>query len=348
MFRICIIFLISVSILFADDTNSVNQKLDTHSNTNTEDGDHPVKTPYRYISINPGVTLENVTLSIQGRNRDAMMVQDGVGKVSWLLDVKSPEYQISKYFGVNLLLHTSNFYLNRQSIPKIFSNSPSVRASSDESSGGSDNERSGSKRNRVEEDVYTNVEGRYSMLVPILYIGNPDTFRFGFGFGPAHVKLKGNADFKDSASNVLLITSGPNRNDFLNNLSAYQFASGNINPNIDPALSYLVANLSTGNNLELTAYYLASQGLLRPDLAAITIFQSGRYNAAEALAISSLMRNQVRVDSIARFAFIFYLESPPIYGIRGRLSFGGPIVKENGYTYELRTFHFAFYKPIEF
>lgn len=243
---------------------------------------------YRYLSINPGITLEKVTLSIQGKNRDATMVQrDDLGKISWLLDVKSPEYQFNEYFGVNLLLHTSNFYLNRQSIPKIFSNSPSVSNSPDEDSRSSDPNDSGIKNRRVIEDVYTNVEGRYSMLVPIFYLGNPDTFRFGFGIGPAHVKLKGNVDFKDPASNLLLIYSGPSRNEFLNQVSAYQFASGNINPNTDPTLSYLVANLSSGNHLELTAYYLASQGLLRPDLAAVTIFQSGKYNALEALAPSS-------------------------------------------------------------
>ncbi|MBL0956614.1 MAG: hypothetical protein IBJ01_17800 [Leptospira sp.] len=334
----CFIFLFFLSsVLYGQDTSQ------------TPDSPIPDKPKYRFVSINPGVTLESVSLSIQGRNRDALMVQDDPGRVSWLFDVKSPEYQISKYFGVNLLLHNSNFYLNRQSIPKIFSKSASVESSSSESnSSSSDGDSISSKSNKVTEDVGTNVEGSYSMLVPIFYIGNPDTFRLGFGMGPAHVRLRGNVDFKDTASNLLIAFSGPGRNSFLNNLGAYQFVSGNLNPNSDPTLTYLVANLSTGNNLELVGYYLGSQGLLRPDTTALAAYFSGRFNAVESLAISSLMRNQVRVNAVAKFAFMMYLESPPFLGLRARVSFGGPIVKENGYSYELRTFHLALYMPIEF
>ncbi|XDD43530.1 hypothetical protein AB3N58_04040 [Leptospira sp. WS60.C2] len=336
-FRFFFLFLSLSSFLYAQDT--------------AEPPKEPVqeKTRYRYISINPGVTLESVSVSIQGRSRDALMVQDDPGRVSWLLDVKSPEWQISKYFGVNLLLHNSNFSLNRQSIPRIFSRQSSVETTSSESgSSNSNNDSITPKRDKVTEDVGTQLDGSYSMLVPIFYIGNPDTFRLGFGMGPAQVRMRGNVDFKDTASNLLIAFSGPGRDNFLNNLTAFQFVSGNINPESDPTLSYLVANLSSGNNLELVGYYLASQGLLRADATALTAYLSGRYNAVESLAISSLMRNQVSVNAVAKFAFMMYLESPEFLGLRARLSFGGPIVKENGYTYELRTFHLALYKPLEF
>ncbi|XDD47321.1 hypothetical protein AB3N60_04330 [Leptospira sp. WS39.C2] len=336
-----LLFLFSIGTLYAEEPKENTTELDANSDSK--------KNAYKYISINPGVTLESVSLSIQGRRRDALMVQDDPGRVSWLLDVKSPEYQISKYFGINLLLHNSNFYLNRQSIPRAFSKSASVETSSSESeSSSSDGDSLSTKRNKVTEDVGTNIEGTYSMLVPIFYLGNPETFRLGFGMGPAQVRLRGNVDFKDAASNLLIAFSGPGRNAFLNNLSGYQFISGNLNPDSDPTLSYLVANLSNGNNLELVGYYLASQGLLRPDATALSAYLSGRYNAIESLAISSLMRNQVSVNAVAKFAFMIYLESPPFLGLRARFSFGGPIVKENGYTYELRTFHLAMYMPIEF
>lgn len=337
-YRLCIIFMIFSSLLFGQESVPTTDEIPKIE-----------KPKYRYISINPGVTIESVSLSIQGRNRDALMVQDDPGRVSWLLDVKSPEYQFSKYIGVNLLLHNSNFYLNRQSIPRILSKSASVETSTSESdSSSSDGDSLTPKKTKVTEDVGTNVEGSYSMLVPIFYLGNPDTFRLGFGMGPAQVRLRGNVDFKDAASNLLIAFSAPGRDNFLNNLRAYQFVSGNINPDSDPTLSYLVANLSSGNNLELVGYYLASQGLLRPDATALTAYLSGRYNAVESFAISSLMRNQVSVNAVAKFAFMMYLESPPFLSLRARLSFGGPIVKENGYTYELRTFHLAMYMPIEF
>ncbi|EOQ87871.1 hypothetical protein LEP1GSC202_2020 [Leptospira yanagawae serovar Saopaulo str. Sao Paulo = ATCC 700523] len=293
--------------------------LNAQDNSQFTEGPVQEKPRYRYISINPGVTLESVSLSIQGRSRDALMVQDDPGRVSWLLDVKSPEWQISKYFGINLLLHNSNFSLNRQSIPRILSRSASVETSSSESgSSSSDNDSVAPKRNKVTEDVGTQIEGSYSMLVPIFYIGNPDTFRLGFGMGPAQVRMRGNVDFKDAASNLLIAFSGPGRDNFLNNLTAFQFVSGNINPESDPTLSYLVANLSSGNNLELVGYYLASQGLLRADATALTAYLSGRYNAVESLAISSLMRNQVSVNATARFAFMMYLESPEFIGLRAR------------------------------
>lgn len=339
-YTIVLLFIFSFGSLFSEEPN--------HNSTQEQSAE---KNSYKYISINPGVTLESVSLSIQGRSRDALMVQDGPGRVSWLLDIKSPEYQISKYFGVNLLLHNSSFYLNRQSIPKVLSRNQSTEVSSSESDSGSSSSSDNSwkpNRTKVIEDIDTNIEGTYSMLVPIFYIGNPDTFRFGLGFGPAHVKLKGNVDFKDAASNLLIAYSSSNRDAFLNNLRGFQFVSGNINPESDPTLTYLITNLSTGNNLEMVGYYLASQGLLRPDLTAATAYLSGRFNAVESLAISSLMRNQVGVNSVAKFAFMMYFESPPFLGMRGRVSFGGPIVKENGYTYELRTFHFALYMPIEF
>ncbi|MCT8333319.1 hypothetical protein NUH30_06515 [Leptospira sp. 85282-16] len=304
----------------------------------------------KYFSINPGVMIESVTVDISGRGRNATMTQEGPGKITWMLDLKSADYQITKYFGINLLLHNSNFYLDRQFVTKLPSvDSPSSTSSSGSSSGSGSSNSNPTQSNRVKDDLDTSMEGTYSMLVPIFYVGNPDTFRLGFGLGPATVRMRGNVDFQDPGTGIALALSNRgNRSEFLNNVSAIQFASGNINPSDDPTLSYLLANLGSGNNLELLGYYFASQGLLRPDLTAATAFSTGRYSAVESLALSSLFRNQVNINSNARFAFMFYIETPQFAGIRGRLSFGGPIVKENGYTYEMRTFHIAVYMPIEF
>ncbi|TGL45266.1 hypothetical protein EHQ49_06190 [Leptospira perdikensis] len=316
--------------------------------------DPPQEEPRRtkYFSINPGVTIESVTVDISGRGKNATMTQEGPGKISWMLDVKSADYQITKYFGINLLLHNSNFYLDRQfvsKLPSVDSPSSSTSASDSGSSGSKGSNTNVNQSNRVKDDLDTNIEGTYSMLVPIFYIGNPETMRLGFGLGPARVRMRGNADFQDPGTGIALaLANRGNRAEFLNNVSAIQFASGNINPNDDPTLSYLLANLGTGNNLELLGYYFASQGLLRPDLTALSAFSTGRYSAVESMALSSLFRNQVNINANARFAFMFYVETPPFVGLRGRLSFGGPIVKENGYTYEMRTFHIALYMPIEF
>lgn len=68
----------------------------------------------KYFSINSGVMIESVTVVISGRDRNATMAQKGPGKISWMLDLKSADYQITKYFGTNLLLHNSNFFLREK------------------------------------------------------------------------------------------------------------------------------------------------------------------------------------------------------------------------------------------
>ncbi|WP_232380562.1 hypothetical protein [Leptospira ainlahdjerensis] len=45
---------------------------------------------------------------------------------------------------------------------------------------------------------------------------------------------------------------------------------------------------------------------------------------------------------------MFFFETPKIGYFKFRLAFGGPLFKDNGYTYEFRTFHLAIFTPIEF
>ncbi|WP_207767174.1 hypothetical protein [Leptospira adleri] len=48
------------------------------------------------------------------------------------------------------------------------------------------------------------------------------------------------------------------------------------------------------------------------------------------------------------FSFMFYFETPKLGCFKFGLAFGGPLFKDNGYTYEIRTFHLALFTPIEF
>ncbi|MGJ4753387.1 hypothetical protein [Leptospira kmetyi] len=312
----------------------------------------PKKKGPKWFSINPGVTLESVTVDIRGKGNDATMTQDGPGKATWMLDVKSRDFQISEYVGVHLLLHNSSFFLDNQFMPKPIdapSGSSSSSSSSSKSSGSST-----SSDDRTKQDVNTRVEGVYSMAVPILYLGKEgsDSFRLGVGAGPANVKMTGSVDFQDPALSLgYLLLDSTNRTQFLNTISALQFITGNISPaSGDPLVSYLLAGLSQGKNLETLGYYYASKGLLRPDPLALYAYfaHPGTYTPMEALALGSLARSQVNFSKQQVFSFMFYFETPKIGFFKFRVAFGGPLFKDNGYTYEFRTFHLALFTPIEF
>lgn len=305
----------------------------------------------KWFSINPGITLESVSVDIRGKGNEATMTQEGPGKTSWMLDIKSRDFQISEYIGVHFLLHNSAFFLNNQFMPKPI-DAPSGSSSGSSSSGGSSSP--SSSGDRTKQDVNTRVEGIYSMAIPIVYFGKEgsDSFRFGFGIGPANVKMTGSVDFQDPTLSLgYLFMDSNNRTAFLNNLSALQFLTGNINPaGGDSLVSYLLGNLSTGKNLEMLGYYYASKGLLRPDpLALYTYFaHPGTYTPLEALTLGSLSRSQLSFSKQQVFSFMFYFETPKLGYFRFRLAFGGPLFKDNGYTYEFRTFHLALFTPIEF
>ncbi|PJZ71423.1 hypothetical protein CH373_02680 [Leptospira perolatii] len=308
----------------------------------------------KYFSLNPGVTLESVTVDISGRGNNATMTQAGPGKSTWMLDIKSKDFQIGEWYGIHLLLHNSSFDLNNQFVPKPPSG-PSTSDSGGSSSGSTSNTSPTGSGDRVKADLNTRMEGVYSMAIPIFYLGksNSDSFRFGLGVGPSQVRLNGNVDFSNPLVNLAIgLGDSSNRTLFLNNISAIQFGLGNVNPSTgDPVVTYLLANLSTGNNLELLGLYLASKGLLHPDPFALGVLamNPGLYTPLEALTIGSLARTQVSFSASTFTSFLFFFETPRIFDIvRFRLAFGGPIFHQNGYTYEFRTFHLALYVPVEF
>ncbi|RHX82469.1 hypothetical protein DLM76_07555 [Leptospira yasudae] len=341
------------SLTLPDDAAPVN---DPNVNTNPPIIDpnapkpEPKKKGPKWFSINPGITLESVTVDITGKGNNATMTQEGPGKATWMLDVKSRDFQFSEYVGVHLLLHNSSFFLDNQFMPKPVE-APSGSSSSSSSGSSSSSSTSG---DRTKQDINTRVEGVYSMAIPILYFGKEgsDSFRFGLGAGPANVRMTGSVDFQDPALSLgYLFLDSTNRTTFLNTISALQFITGNISPaSGDPLVSYLLSNLSTGKNLEMLGYYYSSKGLLKPDPIALYAYfaHPGTYTPLEALTLGSLARSQVNFSKQQVFSFMFYFETPKIGYFKFRLAFGGPLFKDNGYTYEFRTFHLAFFTPIEF
>ncbi|PKA15666.1 hypothetical protein [Leptospira haakeii] len=295
----------------------------------------------KYFSIYPGFNVEEITVDISGKGNEAIMSQVTSNKPSWLFDLKSKEFQISEWIGVHLLVHNSDFYLDKQVVQE------DPYAASDPFS-----EDKKSSNKRTSRDVGTRMNGNYSMAMPVIYVGrdNEDSWRFGLGFGPANVRLTGTADFFKS-SDIFTYTEGmyANRTDYLNQLSMMQFYNGNINfREGDPVVSYLLANLSQGNNLELLGLYYASKGLLNVDPFLLFFGDRTKYSDLELVTLNSLARSQVNVHATSVFSYMIFIETGKLGFVKFRLALGGPIFKQQGYTYEFRNLQFSAYMPIEF
>jgi len=304
----------------------------------------------KWFSLNPGVTLESVTVDITGRGHNATMTQGGPGRSTWMFDVKSRNIQFTENIGVYLLLHNSEFLLNNQFLPKV---AQADAPSSSESSGSSSSGSSPSSDGRAKQNIGTRIRGNYTMAIPVLFYGNDKIGRIGIGAGQANVSMNGSADFQNPLNTYAFLgLDSSNKVNFLDTVSKYQFITGNINPvSGDPVATYLLSNLSQGNNLELLGLYYASQGLLRnPDVISLLpyIRNPRLYSPIEAYALASLAVSNVNFARQNVFSFMAYYETPKFGYFRFRLAFGGPVFKDNGYKFEFTTFHLALFVPIEF
>lgn len=364
MNRTLLLYLIVLSSVFAEEKTDLSKfkgadkesygKLDSQDRNSSEDKkkkeSETESRSIKWFSLNPGVTIDSVTVDVSGRAGSAVMTQDGIGRVTWMFDIKSREYQMFENFGVHLLMHNSGFYMDRQFLPEFKSEGAS--ASSEKGSGSSSS--SGSSGSRTKQDAGTRIDGSYSMVLPVLYWGKKgsDHYRLGFGAGPANVNMTGSVDFQNPVltySSIFADTS--NRNTYLQNLSTLHFISGTMNPaNGDPVVSYLIGNLSQGRNLELLGAYYASKNLLTFDPLSLYIFARtpGQFTLLEAVTLGNLAKNQINISRQNVGSFMFFFESPKVGYVKFRVAFGGPLFKDNGYQYEFRTFHIAAFMPIEF
>lgn len=286
----------------------------------------------KYFSLYPGFNTENNSLHVKGNGNESHM-GSGRAQFNWLLDLKSKEFQFSEWSGVHLLIHSSEITMNTQSVQ--------VASASD----------SAEKSEYI--DVGTRIRGNYSMFVPMVYLGraNEDSWRFGIGAGPARLRMTGSTDFFNNNYFAYYITGLDSpRSDFLNQLSTIQIINGNIDISKgDPIVNYLIVNLSQGNNLELLGLYYASKGLLNTD-PFLLFFAGGnpQYSALDILTLNSLARSQVNISRSNVISIMGYIETGKIGPIKLRLSFGGMGFRERGYYYELSSFQFSAYMPIEF
>jgi len=307
----------------------------------------------RYFSINPGFVLESTTVDITGPGGNATMTQRGPGQLNFMLDVKSRDYQISENSGIHLMIHAGNFRLNNQ-----FADPP-PGASSDSSSSSGTSSTPGSTDNRVKQDLGTRMTGYYSYILPAFYFGkanNPDSFRMGLGVGPGAMTLSGTVRYNDTASPgyTLGFNSITSTRSQLQYLSAFMFSSGSVDFHSDPALSYLIATMDQGTNLQTLGAYMIGNNLMHPSsndlilsaLLAPSSLNRAHYSFLEILTITALSRGFLNVSAKNLFTFMFFFETPSFGFLKFRVAFGGPLFSYNGIRYEFRTFEISAFAPI--
>lgn len=308
----------------------------------------------KYFSFFPGVqaNLSDLTIVSSTGSRAVMMDDQRMDQnLTFLYDLKSPEWQIGDNWGLFILNRNVNFRQSKQKITDI----TATNMASEGESGSSD--RSSPIKQYKNQDLGTETYGSYHMLLPAIYYGQKgnDKFRLGAGFGYSKVNIQGTADFNDGNgyfTNLLVFSSGRNLDEKIDNMGRYSLLNnGNIDG--DPYRAYLLSNLSSGNNLEALGAYTLLKGDVNPKtinpLLALYYAQNTGNNLTPLELYALLTLGIGRVNSSTNYAksFYFFWEIP-FGAINWRLGLGGPFYSQNGYKMSFTTVELSFYMPIEF
>ncbi|HNF17703.1 MAG TPA: hypothetical protein PK453_28855, partial [Leptospiraceae bacterium] len=279
---------------------------------------------FKYFSFSPGVNLQSADFVVKNGGRSADMTgKDGI--ISYSLDLKSRDFQISENSGIALFLYNGSIHLDKQYVSDPFSGSLSSS--------------SGSSKKVM--DLGTDVNIRTSSFIPSVYFGKKDyaSWRLGIGAGYANMNVTGTVGFEDPQEYAFLAFRG-NRQNLLNAMTYKYFNSGVIDPNnSDSVLNYLYLNLNQPGSLEGLAAYMGAKGLLKfssSDVVNYMLFKSAFgdiLSPSELLAFAVLSRTNVSHRKTNAPAFKLYLEVPLHSNLLLRVSYGGPLYRENRYQY---------------
>ncbi|WP_244245530.1 hypothetical protein [Leptospira kemamanensis] len=309
----------------------------------------------KYITFYPGVQANLTDLSIVSNTGTRAVMRDDQRmdqNLNFLYDLKSPEWQIGENWGLFILNRNVNFRQSKQKITDI----TATNMSSSEGESGSSNRSSPIKQYK-NQDLGTETFGSYHMFLPAIYYGQKgnDKFRIGLGLGYSKVNIQGTADFNDGNgffNSFWVFSSGRNLDEKISNMGKYSLLN-NGNIDADPYRAYLLANLSSGNNLESLGLYTLLQGDVNPK--SINPFMALFYNQLtgnelsplELYALLTLGIGRVNSSTNQAKSFYFFWEIP-IGMINWRFGMGGPFYNQNGYRISFTTFEMSFYTPIEF
>lgn len=308
----------------------------------------------RFLTFYPGVQANLTDLTIQSDTGGNAVMKDDQRmdqNLTFLYDLKSPEWQIGENWGLFILNRNVNFRQTKQKITDVVATNSSSSEDSNSSKGSSP------IKQYTNKDLGTETYGSYHMLLPAIYYGKKgnDHFRLGAGFGYSKVNIQGTADFNDGNgyfNNFLVFSSGRNLDEKIDNMGRYSLLN-NGNIDADPYRVYLLSNLSSGNNLEALGLYTLLKGDVNPksiDPLLALFYSQLTGNQLSPLELYALLTLGIgRVNSSSNYAKSYYVFwEIPIGVINWRLGIGGPFYNQNGYKISLTTIEMSFYTPIEF
>lgn len=334
----------------------------------------------KYFSLYPGATATLSNIKVVSKFGDGTMIQRNPD-IEPMIDLKLPDWQLGKYFGISFLARNIRYDLNlqrRPSPPGSRRRSGSGSSSSSGSSGSglyswipagsmgswhsihafgssdsSNNNQSGTGRSGSME-LGTRLTGNYILTMPVFYFGKRgvDHYKIGFGLGPANALIQGDVSLNGNI-NPLIFTNSADRGSYLRALGVYNLANG-TDPGIDPIRSYLLLNIDKGNNLENYGRYLFAKGQIQnpvQDLNTLATYYYLRlntdFNDLEILSILSLGNASVSTRTRTDFAWMLYWEVP--FGdLNLRLSYSGARFRSRDLRFDFTVFEFATYMPIDF
>ncbi len=327
-----------------------------------------------WFYLNPGITTLETAVRITGRGREALLDTENF-QPALHLDVQSPDYQLTDWFGLQIVLQNGVFKTDTQLIehqilsPPYYA-FPSLRGVSEDDSGDADadEEKSSSSKSdggrsrparRSEQNIGTRTQGTYNIFVPSAYIGSAG-FRFGLGVGFGTVSMRGGVDFNNPFLRAGVVRAAFDRQ-FVSQYSSFYYASGLHEINDDPVIRYLMTDIGEGNRLETFGLYMITgrHGAVQPlDLLWMKVLISQiemktgatpQLNDLELCGLIAMQRGVIGFRDQPAGAYIAFLEVPHFYpGFNLRFDFGGPVFTRDSFRYEFRMLRMALFFPIQF
>ncbi len=271
----------------------------------------------RFLNLYPSLLMQSAELDIKGRTGKAYMRPANPISFQPSIDFRSRDLEFLPRIGVNLIGHASTFDFNKQ----IVQSAPSGETS-EEGGGGSTS---------TTEDLGTRISGNYSYLAPAAYIrfsDDPDSGRFGIGYGYGRVKIQGTFETDDPTLLYfgLRLLRGEQRDVVLRDMSLVYVGSGLLNVrNGDPVFTYLMLDLRSGRNLEAMGYYMIAKGW-RPTFDNILMIfalqsyarQTGQStNLGEMIALAALTKGSANFTAEKVPVWRMFVEFPVAGNFRG-------------------------------
>ncbi|TGK17134.1 hypothetical protein EHO61_11960 [Leptospira fluminis] len=303
----------------------------------------------KYFSVNIGLGFSHATGSVRRHDYVALQTQGHYVKPNLFLELKSRDLALAEYFGVQLLSHTTTFSFDNQEMDSIPDNVSATNY-------GLDNFINTRLQNRTKrEDVGTNANGYYSILLPAFFWGRPnsDGFRFGGGVGVSVVNESGDMYIKNRYQPLIASLSadpstGFHSSAYIQTLTAYNILSGVVDLPVQSAFLLNSQKLDTPT----LAAFLMAQGYSPRKSDLITYENLVNFWGVDpmtALVLSVYPKKKIQQKNAIGTGFMLFFETPMVYGLKGKMTLGIPSFSaDHGFKADIVNVSFTLYYPIQF